>query len=232
MRETFHWVFYRFVTTTLRIVLSFGARVRVHRFAPWPESAFILASNHISHFDPPIISGWNWRRIDWLAMSELFSTGWSRRAFGWLDTIPVDRTGDDRVALRECLRRLKAGRVVGVFPEGGIRDGDRSLLAGADVKDGALLLAIRAGCPIVPAVLLGSDRLYNRRRWRPWSRANVVFATGEAIYPISGPSRTARDQLREKFSAAIRQLRDRTVEHFRLNEDDLPKSPQTRMRER
>ena len=115
-----------------------------------------MVSNHISHFDPPLLSGWLPRKIDLIAMAELFGASWSRAAFHWLDVIPVDRTGDDRTALRNALKRLADGRMIGVFPEGGIRDGRQSILAGAEMREGAFLLATKAGCPVVPVVILGS----------------------------------------------------------------------------
>ncbi|MFM8717910.1 MAG: lysophospholipid acyltransferase family protein, partial [Spartobacteria bacterium] len=91
--------------------------------------------------------------------------------------------GDDRQALRHALRRLEQGRMIGVFPEGGIRDGERSILAGADMREGAFLIAAKAGSPVVPVVSLGSARLYNRRNWLPWRRAKVFIGVGEPVFP-------------------------------------------------
>ena len=165
-------------------------------------------------------------------MSELFSAGWSRTGFGWLDVIPVDRGGDDRQALRHALKRLADGRVIGVFPEGGIRDGSRSMLAGAPVRDGAVMLAVHAGCPVVPVVILGSDRLYNKRNWLPWRRARVYIATGAPVFPPDEKSRgAARERMRGDLSAAIIRLKDDLIARCDLNEEDLPHSPQERMHE-
>ena len=228
----FHLVFYCLIVGSLRGLLTVGARVKAVIFHKPPRGAFVMASNHISHFDPPFLSGWFPRKIDWIAMSELFATGWSKAGFGWLDVIPVDRGGDDRHALREALRRLSAGRVVGVFPEGGIRDGARSLLAGAPVRDGAVMLAVHAGCPIVPVVILGSERLYNAKNWLPWRRAKVFIAVGEAIDPPALKSRSAaREQMRADLTAAIIRLKDDLVRECGLGENDLPHSPRERMAE-
>ena len=228
----FHLVFYCLIVGSLRGLLTVGARVTVVTFHEPPRGAFVMASNHISHFDPPFLSGWFPRKIDWIAMSELFATGWSKAGFGWLDVIPVDRGGDDRHALREALRRLSIGRVIGVFPEGGIRDGARSLLAGAPVRDGAVMLAVHAGCPIVPVVILGSERLYNAKNWLPWRRAKVFIAVGEAIDPPALKSRSAaREQMRADLTAAIIRLKDDLVRECGLGENDLPHSPRERMAE-
>ena len=228
----FHLVFYCLIVGSLRGLLTVGARVKAVIFHKPPRGAFVMASNHISHFDPPFLSGWFPRKIDWIAMSELFATGWSKAGFGWLDVIPVDRGGDDRHALREALRRLSIGRVIGVFPEGGIRDGARSLLAGAPVRDGAVMLAVHAGCPIVPVVILGSERLYNAKNWLPWRRAKVFIAVGEAIDPPALKSRSAaREQMRADLTAAIIRLKDDLVRECGLGENDLPHSPRERMAE-
>jgi len=230
--KVLHAGFYHAVATFLRCVLTGAARVTLVEFGVFPSGAFVLASNHISHFDPPFLSGWLPRKIDWLGMSELFGTGWSRAFFSGLDVIPVDREGDDRQALRSALRRLAGGRVIGVFPEGGLRDGDASMLAGAPVHDGGLLLAAHANCPIVPVVILGSERLYNTKNWRPWRRARVYIAVGRPIFPSKeGPRGTAREQLRNELLAAVIALKDALMARCGLDADDLPHSPQQRMAE-
>ncbi|MEI6491273.1 MAG: lysophospholipid acyltransferase family protein [Verrucomicrobiota bacterium] len=233
MSAFFHFVFYCLIVGSLRGLLTLGARVKVVIFSRPPQGAFVMASNHISHFDPPFLSGWFPRKLDWIAMSELFGTGWSKTGFRWLDVIPVDRGGDDRHALREALRRLSDGRVIGVFPEGGIRDGEQSMLAGASFRDGAIMLAVHAGCPIVPVVILGSERLYNAKNWLPWRRARVFIAVGEPVRPMeSKPRSAAREQLRADLAAAIVRLKDDLVVRCGLGQNDLPHSPRERMSER
>ncbi len=226
-RDAFHLAFYRVVVGSLKAFLHLGARVRFLEFGKIPPGPCVMVSNHISHFDPPFLSGWLPRKIDWIAMAELFGTPWSKAGFTWLDVIPVDRHGDDRQALRTAIKRLEAGRLIGIFPEGGIRDGERSILAGAEMREGAFLLAAKANCPVLPVVILGSERLYNRRNWLPWRRAKVFIATGEPVFPGAG----GRKQLRDDTAAALIQLKDRLVETCRLTADDLPRSPQQRMRE-
>jgi 1-acyl-sn-glycerol-3-phosphate acyltransferase len=226
-RDTFHLAFYYFVVGSLKNLLRLGARVRVVSFAKIPTGACVMVSNHISHFDPPLLSGYLPRKIDWIAMAELFGTKWSKAGFTWLDVIPVDRHGDDRQALRTAIKRLEARRMIGIFPEGGIRDGERSILSGAEMREGAFLLAAKAACPVVPVVILGSERLYNRRNWLPWRRAKVYIAIGEPVFPADG----GRKQLRNDTAAALIRLKDRLVETCQLTADDLPHSPQERMRE-
>jgi len=226
-RDSFHLAFYHFVVGSLKNLLRLGARVRVVSFSKIPAGACVMVSNHISHFDPPLLSGYLPRKIDWIAMAELFGTKWSKVGFTWLDVIPVDRHGDDRQALRAAIKRLEAGRMIGIFPEGGIRDGEHSILSGAEMREGAFLLAAKAGCPVVPVVILGSERLYNRRNWLSWRRAKVYIAIGDPIFPTEG----GRKQLRNDTAAALIRWKDKLVETCQLTADDLPHSPQERMRE-
>jgi 1-acyl-sn-glycerol-3-phosphate acyltransferase len=226
-RDAFHLAFYHFVVGSLKAFLRLGARVRLVSFGKIPDGPCVMVSNHISHFDPPLLSGWLQRKIDWIAMAELFGTKWSKAAFTWLDVIPVDRHGDDRQALRIAIKRLEVGRMIGIFPEGGIRDGDRSILAGASMREGAFLLAAKSGCPVVPVAILGSERLYNIRNWLPWGRARVFIAIGESV-DSRGKDRKL---VRRETAAAMIRLKDRLMETCQLCENDLPHSPQERMHE-
>jgi 1-acyl-sn-glycerol-3-phosphate acyltransferase len=223
-----HW---QFVTKTLWLLFTVCARVRVLRLAPVPRhGGFILAANHISHFDPPLFTVTTPRRIDWIAMVELFHGRFFHTFFDGLNVIPVDRSGTDRTALRTAVKRLEAGRVVGIFPEGGIRDGAASIVNGAPMKSGVALLSVMANAPILPCVILGSDRFYNKRSWRPWRPAPVWIATGELIVPP--PDRTGaalRAHMQDTLATALVSLKDRLCAEFALTADDLPKPPKERM---
>ena len=109
-RDAFHTVFYHGVVSFLKCVLHFGSRVRFVQFGKIPQGACVMVSNHISHFDPPFLSGWLPRKIDWIAMVELFGASWSKAAFTWLDVIPVDRHGDDRQGGAQSLHGAEVRR--------------------------------------------------------------------------------------------------------------------------
>jgi len=187
-----------------------------------------MASNHNSHFDPPIISGFFPRRLDWLAMEEMFRSPWGKRIFTALNCIAVDRTGSDRKSLRQALHRLAQGRVIGIFPEGGIRAGNSSILNGAPMKPGLAALSIHSEAPVIPCVLIGSDRLYKRANWL--RRTPLYLLIGNAVIP---PEKLTRDnESRELFSAELSRafisLKKEASTLFHLAPDDLPQSPQAR----
>jgi 1-acyl-sn-glycerol-3-phosphate acyltransferase len=228
-----HEGLWQFASKTMLILFAAKACIRVVFYHDVPrEAGFILASNHVSHFDPPIITVFSPRRIDWIGMSDLFSGPILRRFFSGLNVIPIERNGPDRGALRIATRRLKEGRVVGIFPEGGIRDGAASIINGAQMKQGVSLLFAISDAPLVPCVILGSDRLYNPRNWLPWRRPKIWIGYGKPILPLGdGADRGKKDYVREQFGREIVKLKEQLCADFGLSEADLPQPPRQRMRE-
>lgn len=192
---------------------------------------FLLAANHISHFDPFLISLAVRRKIDWMTMAEFFRSpvlGFLLRA---IDAFPAERDRADLKTIRTAIGRLKSGRVVGLFPEGGIRDGTRSLLEGAPLRPGASTLAQIAGVPILPCVILGSDRLYSKRQWLPFRRTPIWIAFGNPISHFPELQKTdARERIESELAAAFKNLYAELREKFRLTTDDLPHPPRERIK--
>jgi 1-acyl-sn-glycerol-3-phosphate acyltransferase len=215
-------------------VLFFPA-CRVHRVSfglSVPARGSILASNHISHFDPPLIGAWYRRYVDWMAMEELFRARWSAALMRGLCAFPVRRDGRERRAIREALGRLSIGRTVGLFPEGGIRVGRQSILEGAPMWPGVCALSVLSGRPIVPCVILGTDRLYHPGNWLPFRRVDVWIGIGGPLYPQEAwGGQDARKALQDQLSRAFLSLKDRVQEYYHLAPDDLPSTPQARKRE-
>jgi 1-acyl-sn-glycerol-3-phosphate acyltransferase len=217
----------------LLMKLLFGYSSRIHVIG-WEKTnrdgGFLLAGNHISHFDPFIISSVVRRKIDWMAMAEFFPLpvlGFLLRA---VDAFPADRDRADRKTIRTAIERLKQGRIVGLFPEGGIRDGTRSLLEGAPLRAGASTLAHIAGVPILPCVIVGSDRLYSKKSWLPLRRTPIWIAFGDPISDFPGlPKSDARECVERDLTTAFKNLYSELRQTFRLSPDDLPHPPRERM---
>jgi len=213
--------------------LLFGYSSRIHLIG-WEKTnrdgGFLLAGNHISHFDPFIISSVVRRKIDWMAMAEFFPLpvlGFLLRA---VDAFPADRHRADRKTIRTAIERLKQGRIVGLFPEGGIRDGTRSLLEGAPLRAGAATLAHIAGAPILPCVIVGSDRLYSKKSWLPLRRTPIWIAFGDPISDFPGLAKSdARECIERDLTTAFKNLYLELRQTFRLAPDDLPHPPRERM---
>ncbi len=149
-----HWRLARILLGPIfRFVL--GVRVRGTEHVP-REGSVILAPNHRSSWDPPMVGYASPREIFFLAKRELFDspTPWGR-LFSWVirtwNALPVDRAAGGVAALRRSLRLLQAGKVVTIFPEG-TRNRTRYPLL--PLQRGVVFLAYKAGVPVVPVWLV------------------------------------------------------------------------------
>ena len=221
---------YRAGKLLVKLLFASVARTRVlGRENANRDGGFLVAANHISHFDPFLISLTVRRKIDWMTMAEFFRP----RVLGFLlraiDAFPAERDRADLKTIRTAIERLKSGRVVGLFPEGGIRDGTRSLLEGAPLRPGASTLAQIAGVPVLPCVILGSDRLYSKRQSRTLSgfrRTPIWIAFGNPISHFPELQKLhARERIESELAAAFKNLYAELREQFRLTSDDLPHPP-------
>ena len=122
------------------------------------KGGVILASNHASYADPPLIGAAVWRHISFLARENLFSIpviGWVLRQW---EVVPVDRDGGGAVGLRAILERLLAGGAIVLFPEGTrTRDGKIQ-----PVRSGIGLAVIKSTAPVVPVRVFGTFEAYGR----------------------------------------------------------------------
>ena len=221
-------------TAAILMKLLFGCVGRVcvlHGKNANHAGGLLLAANHISHFDPFIISSVLRRKIDWMTMAEFFRIPFLRFLLRVFDAFPADRHRADRKTIRTAIERLKNGRVVGLFPEGGIRDGAHSLLEGAPLRPGAATLAHIAAVPIVPCVIVGSDRLYSIKRWLSLRHTPIWIAFGNPISHFPNLQKSeARQRIECELAAAFKNLYAELQQTFRLTPEDLPHPPRQRMK--
>ena len=125
-----------------------------------------------------------------------------------LDAFPVNRQGVSVSAIRTAIRRVQAGRVVGIFPEGGVAHGPASALCGGPIKKGACVVAYRANAPVIPVVIVGTDKLNRVSPWLPFKRARVWLNYGRPIYPDVNEKRrrVAREEMAKRLSAEFQSL--------------------------
>lgn len=150
-RET---VLFRVTRAAVRGLLSVLFHFRVEGLEHVPAGPAVIVANHPSALDPLFIAAAVPERLLFIAAEE-FTThgavGWAMRTYG---CIPVRRGQVDLSAIRESLRALQDGRKVAVFPEGGVTPEPRP------PHRGAALIAARAGVPIVPAAVRGTERVF------------------------------------------------------------------------
>jgi 1-acyl-sn-glycerol-3-phosphate acyltransferase len=159
-------------------------------------------------------------------MRELFRPAWFGSLLRAANVIPVGRRQADTTALKAALQRLKKGRIVCVFPEGGLRAGATSVLGGAELTEGVALLASRAQVPVRPAVIVGSDQLYVGQNWT--RRPRVLVATGEAILPPT--QKEKRSGWVKQLGQEMRKVYEEARRRHKLHPHELPHTPQERWR--
>ena len=172
----------------------------------------ILAPNHASLFDPPLIGSVSPRRVTTMGKAELFDKKWlGIKIFPWviqrMATFPVKRGAPDRRAIRRAIKTLKDGEVLVIFPEGTrTRDGELG-----EGEIGLAMIAHQTKAPIVPmyhegtqnalSPLRGGVRLFKTRVWY-----------GEPLYFENEYSKKATREVLESIVARvmseIQQLKD------------------------
>jgi 1-acyl-sn-glycerol-3-phosphate acyltransferase len=183
--------FYGFAKLLVGAILHTGFRYRVVGSEKVPKTGgVVVAANHISNFDPPILGVASPRPVSYMAKKELFAMPVLKQILPPLNAFPVDRQAGGTAAIRASLRMLKEGRCVGIFPEGG-----RNVTGTNEEKAGAAFLAAASGAPVVPAAIVGTRKL------RPFGRVTVVF--GDPVY-VKRNRQSNGDDL-EKGAAEIMQ---------------------------
>lgn len=149
---------YKFAVAVLRVLYKLLFRLQATGIEHVPkEGGVILASNHISNFDPPTIGILLDRKVHFMAKKELFEV-WG---FGWLITqlgaFPVKRGGVSKESIKNSLNILRSGKVMGIFPEGSRHDQ-------GDGKKGAASFALRSDAAIIPVAIVGNYKLFRKVR--------------------------------------------------------------------
>lgn len=188
-------IFYRFCRGLALSMLKLFFRLKVEGERNVPrEGGVILASNHCSLLDPPLVGVSSRRPVYFLAKKELFEHWGFGTLIAALHAFPVSR-GFGRKAIEQVLRILKKDRVVLLFPEG-TRQKDGTL---GQARAGVGMIALKSGKPIVPVWVSGSHRAW--RAFIGLRRVRVCF--GKAIQP--GEFRTAEDR-RQRYQCISDQV--------------------------
>lgn len=217
-------VCYRLAQGLIRTILSMTMRMRTRNTeAHGLTGGYLLACSHVSHLDPFCLGAILPERVQWMARIEFFRRRWLSSLLRLVGTFPVNRQGVPVSTVRTALARLGAGENVGLFVEGEIKRGRDSVLRGGRIKRGVCLLAARSGRPVVPCIILGTDKLNHPGPWLPWLRGRLWVICGEAIAPVIDPDRrAARAELAVRIEQAFVRLYAEAREAFGLPEDIAP----------
>jgi 1-acyl-sn-glycerol-3-phosphate acyltransferase len=203
-------VLYRILKPLAVALMRLMFRLEVHGREHVPEAGpVLLASNHVSVLDPPLVGGASPRELHFMAKEELFRIPGFGRLIAALNAHPVRRDGSDGRALKTALRLLGEGRALLVFPEG--TRGVEGRLGGA--KPGAGMLAVMSGALVVPVHISGSGRALPPGRALP-RPAKVRVRFGPPLSFKSAPDEDRRERYRDatrEIMRGIAQLEAQTV---------------------
>ena len=162
----------------------------------------LLAINHISYVDF-VLAGFaaqrSGRLVRFMAKREAFDHKISGPVMRSLHHISVDRS-DGIGSYREALRYLKAGEVVGIFPEATI---SRSFEI-KEIKNGAVRMATRADVPLIPVVLWGTQRMMTKDHPRDFSRGKTIaISVGEPMHPTGADPVAETAELHARMSGLL-----------------------------
>ena len=171
------------------------------------DGAFLVAGNHVSFLDPPLIGVHVPRQLCFFARKTLWKPG---AAAWWLDavgTIPVDRDGGQDVsALKRVLRSLKEQKGLILFPEG-TRSPDGTLQA---PKAGVGFIVAKSQVPVVPARIFGTFEAFGKGRKYPRLGVPVTVVFGKPLQPADYDAPNAgKDRYQivsERIMAAVAKL--------------------------
>lgn len=148
---------------------------RVYGIEHLPAGSAIIAPNHASHLDPPLVASAVPMEIHFLARETLFRPPF----LGWLlprlNTHPVNGSGSDITSLRLIMQLLQEGKKVMIFPEG-TRTPNGEF---GECSLGVGMIALRSGAPVVPVYVHGTYEAWSRHRKYPKLRGRTACVIGE-----------------------------------------------------
>ena len=167
------------------------------------QGGMILAANHMSNWDPPLAAVFAPRPVSYMAKQELFDIPVFGTAIRSLYAFPVKRGAADRAAIKGAMQLVKQGMCLGLFPEG-TRSKDGKMHR---PEAGIGLIAAKTGVPVVPAAIIGTDRMFSKQEFFP--KLQLIY--GQPVY-FQGDVRD-----RECLQNFSQQIMDSVAELIKLN---------------
>lgn len=210
------------ILATRGVFKALGLRFSVEGAEHIPRAGgAVIASNHVSYLDFTFVGFGAQpakRLVRFMAKESVFRHKVSGPLMRGMRHIAVDRSAGS-AAFREALAALKAGEVVGIFPEATI---SRSFML-KDFKPGAARLAQSAGVPIVPAIVWGGQRIYTK------GRPTDFRGRGKAITVAFGePMRPAKKDDSEVVTAELVSRMGVLLDRVQRSYPDQPSGPDDR----
>lgn len=198
--------FYRSVRALLVFFFKAFYRHRIYGAEHLPEGPSLIAPNHASFFDPPLIAVSCKKEIEFLAKGDLFTSKWFGSLIRRLNAHPLSKTTSDLAVFKCILQLLKSQRTVVIFPEGSrTRNGEL-----CPIKSGITMLSLKSNCPIVPAYIHGTFEIWPAGHRFPKLRGHTACVFGTPIQPEQYQhldKRQAQDDLAAHLDSSIKALK-------------------------
>jgi 1-acyl-sn-glycerol-3-phosphate acyltransferase len=196
MKKTTHAIF-RFI---VRLILNTIARIEMVGFENLPASqGCVIAANHIGRLDAALA----YYVLDRPDIIMVVAEKYEKYAFfRWLVKITngmfIDRYNADIRAIRETLRRLHQGQILTITPEG-TRSKSGNLI---EAKPGGIYLAWKAGVPILPVAITGTEDAVVKKRLKHLKRLDIKIVAGPSftLPPVEGMD---RDALMQQYTGEV-----------------------------
>ena len=197
----------RALRPTARFVVKRRVSVTVHGAEHLPQDGpVILASNHVGVADGPLLAIFSSRPVHALTKQEMFE-GRMGRFLLTSGQVPLDRFNSDPGAVKSCLRVLRDGRVVGIFPEGSRGSGEFDRF-----HRGAAYLGLVSGAPIVPVIQFGTREpgAGSSALPRKGGHVDLVYGAPYTFQAVPWP------RTKQAVEDASRTLREFMIDHLDL----------------
>lgn len=189
--------FYRLTKWVSEFLFHTFLPVRYHHAerAMDQDAPYILIANHLSLWDPLVV-GIRCSRyhIRFLGKKELAKNPFLKSFFAGMRMIAVDRHNMDMAAVRACLKTLKEGHVLGIFPEG-TRHKEGIM---QNLESGVAMIALRAGVPLLPAYISDKPRFLRR--------AHCYYGRPIILSDIAGAGKESCDEVLDRITKAFAEL--------------------------
>ena len=181
--------------TLFQIIFKTVFRLKVSGKENLPLCGFIIASNHNSLIDPPLVGASLERGVYFLAKKELFDIPIFGNIIKMTHAFPVDRNTPGADFFKKALKLLKSRKILLIFPEGTRKSISGIGHSAKKINRGVAMLAHKSGVPVVPS------KIYNNKNL--WGLPRLRYVIGHPIHFPLPPDKKASSNDYLKFSEII-----------------------------